>query len=280
MRPHAPHPPHRSDSQPRKPAGRPRMPARQQTSPLLCPGTILWLSNLLLLFFTGSICHAVERPENHHATMNPQESSRGRNRTSSSSTGKSSDLEMGFFDSINLDGFPPIESKANPMLFSAKALQKIDPAGRDALLDNEKVRSCFYCIYDQAGYGKRDFERAAWVTEIDGSFSCISTGWTSTGSGMARWVGGPRPKGYQAIVHSHPTRSNRNRSSHEPSDKDIHMARNLKPRPAPIYTVTPRGIWKYDPLAGPLGATTKVAGAHWFRNAGKKYGKRCHQILQ
>ena len=146
-------------------------------------------------------------------------------------------------------------SKSNSLFF-------FDPLGKDALTENPTVLDCFFCLLSSAGFGVFPWEAAAWVTGVDSangsSFNCI--GWPfSRETAHAQWRG-QRPPGIRALAHTHPTRSRTtSRTGPKPSDKDEETAGQLG---VPVYTISPGGIWKYDPRTD---QTTLEAPSNWTK---------------
>lgn len=151
-----------------------------------------------------------------------------------------------------------------------------DYLGLDALTSDPDVLDCFFCLLRFRAFGHSELEKAAWVTQdTEGNFGCVTKGWESL-RGKARWPASrPIPDGSKAFAHTHPTRSRSNRSLPQPSGPDKAAADAIG---RPVYTVTPEGIWKYDPSTG---IVTLEEPANWFHDPQQRCAKnRCKEILQ
>jgi len=164
---------------------------------------------------------------------------------------------------------------AHPYSYAASnPLLMVDRLGLDALTSNDDVQDCFFCLLKRGGFGFRENEYAAWVTVSNtGEHGCVTEGWVSL-QGKAKWPSGlPFPLGSRAFAHTHPTRID-NPSIPEPSLHDIGSSDSIG---YPIYTITPGGIYKYDPKTGRV---TQEEPANWDDAPKKRCKKRCKDILQ
>lgn len=113
------------------------------------------------------------------------------------------------------------------------------------------LRPPAYRLWEEAGFGARAAERAAWVLAV-GADRLVWQPWPDERRYFrAQWTG-PTPAGAVAIVHTHPTVVDP-----KPSPQDVETARRLG---LPVYTVSRTGIWK----AEPGGAIVAVGDARWW----------------
>jgi hypothetical protein len=175
-------------------------------------------------------------------------------------------------------------------------LSLADPNGLDAITDDPNMRICFFCLVDKQGWGSNPLEGAAWILDPSGGggtgFRCATNGWIG-GIGISTWPKGlGRPPHVVGQVHTHPTRSTYHRSGPEPSFGDRQTANRSDWLGWPIYTVSPEGIFKYNPNAvgaptkklgrdwyAHMGESTKEAGSDWWKEA-KKCKPDCDKVLQ
>ena len=87
--------------------------------------------------------------------------------------------------------------------------------------------------------------------------NCELWPWSAANRKETYLKGKPWPTGVLAITHTHPRSA-----GPEPSAGDIATADRLG---LPIYTVTQRGIFKYDSEVG--GEPTKEEGSDWIKRA-------------
>lgn len=147
-------------------------------------------------------------------------------------------------------------AQGNPVFFS-------DPTGLDAVTDSPAMLDCFYCLLDGAAHGMLPFERATWIVDFVGPqqegtlqpYRCDLGAWTRDQHYSRH--DGPWPPDVQGIAHTHPTRARDRRSRDEPSENDRAQADRFG---IPMYTITPGGIWKYDPATR---KTTQERSSNW-----------------
>jgi hypothetical protein len=113
------------------------------------------------------------------------------------------------------------------------------------------VQNCAARVLELSGYGRREFERAAFlVLRDDGDFVCdvwpASFRWRSE-----RWTG-KIPSGTAAVMHTHP------RSEGRPSVNDMAQARRLD---VPVIVVTAEGLSMAQPDGRILAVSSRIATA-------------------
>ena len=137
------------------------------------------------------------------------------------------------------------------------------------LSDDPSVRHCFKRVYENAGFGLDEGERAAWIIRVPGGFGCID--WpilVSTGRRVAWTAAIPRNVGW---VHTHPHRSKRGRFLGTFSEVDKQSARRFG---IVAYMLDRAGIWKFDPATNQV---TREAGPNWFER--EKAPRRAPQVV-
>jgi RHS repeat-associated protein len=143
----------------------------------------------------------------------------------------------------------------------------LDPTGLDAVTSDPMVREYFFDLWRQAGYGKRETERAAWITKDPqtGQFGCAKWPWTA--DYRSETWGGPLPQGTVALAHTHPdTTSPKPSTSGDKSDAIAARDTNH-----PVYTITRGGIWKIEPN----GTITMEVGPDWKKGIDPKRCTPC-----
>jgi RHS repeat-associated protein len=146
---------------------------------------------------------------------------------------------------------------------NSQPITLIDPEGLDAVTGDMCARVCFYSLWKDAGFGRVEQERAAWLSPAatGGGYECTRWPW-SAAQRRETWKG-PIPTQAIGIAHTHPdSASSRPSLGGKPSDEAT--ARNLQ---MPIYVVTRGGIWKFDPATG---LTTQEEDQHWHDGIEKK----------
>ena len=157
----------------------------------------------------------------------------------------------------------------------ASPLVYVDPWGLDALTQDPGNLDCFYCLFTLSNAGMADFEEAAWLYRdaviINGQPPQEHCGiWPALFAPKEQqWPAGKSLPGVLfAQVHTHPTRAagSRSRGGPQPSRGDRQTANSYK---IPIYTLSPDGIFKYDPGTGKV---TQEEPSSWMDAPKKKCG--------
>jgi RHS repeat-associated protein len=118
-----------------------------------------------------------------------------------------------------------------------------DPFGLDAMTADPNIRQCLCMLWRDAGGGVWQTERAAWIMNNSGAYSCMR--WPFSSDYKKEQWKGPVPKMAAGIAHTHPTRGiGGSRGGPRPSGGDEETAKKIK---LPVYVVTEEGVWKYDP---------------------------------
>jgi len=117
------------------------------------------------------------------------------------------------------------------------------------------LRAPAYRLWEAAGFGHENSERAAWILK-DSAGRLRWLDWPDGRRYLRALWEGPVPADAVAIAHTHPAVVNP-----KPSEQDIETARRLR---LPVYTVSRSGIWK----AVPDGSVVAVDDAFWWT--------RCH----
>jgi len=141
---------------------------------------------------------------------------------------------------------------------------------RTPLISNQDVLDGFYCLWKGSRYGFDATERSAWVISNNNKFSLLRWPWSAQ-QRQETWKG-PRPQGYVAIGHTHPTNVPGRPGNPKPStssDKgqgDWGAAKQIN---APVYTISRDAIWKIT--KDPLSSTNpvQVAGKDWWKPSEK-----------
>lgn len=147
---------------------------------------------------------------------------------------------------------------------SSDPINLFDPTGLDPVTADPHNLERMYELWEKAGYGVKDTERAGFITANDNQFACQAWPWSAAYRKEEWPAGKPWPVGTVAVAHTHP-----NKANHRPSTGDRATADRIN---LPIYTITRSGIYKYDPVTR---ATTQEEDSSWAERA--KQSKRGHQ---
>jgi RHS repeat-associated protein len=135
----------------------------------------------------------------------------------------------------------------------------IDPSGLDAITSDPHVLEQLLDLFEQGGSGWRDTERSSFITQNQGTTQCELWPWSAANRTESWPRGKPWPNGVVAVAHTHPTRG----ADPEPSQGDRANADRVA---LPFYTVTAKGIYKYDPATQQI---TEEEDHTWTRRAGQ-----------
>ena len=155
----------------------------------------------------------------------------------------------------------------DPILFDASgtnvyeyalgdSVNLFDPTGLDAVTADPHNLEKFLDLYERGGSGFKETERSAFITQSGDNRNCELWPWTA--GYRTETYKGQRPPGTIAVAHTHP-----NSADPQPSDGDRRNANKVN---LPFYTVTRKGIYKYDPATG---QTTREEDASWVKRAKK-----------
>jgi hypothetical protein len=173
-----------------------------------------------------------------------------------------------------------VYAQAQPLtLTDPLGLSPFGPFGR--ILPNwEQVEDCFYCLFAKSNFGISCDEQAAWLTlESSGAGGGLQWGcqiWPpSAERGRAELpVALPLPGRIFAQAHTHPTRCPIRRYGPKPSGGDKATSKKIG---RPIYTISPNGVWIYDPNAD---KEWRVLPPNWTRGPKDRNCEPCEGIPQ
>jgi RHS repeat-associated protein len=134
----------------------------------------------------------------------------------------------------------------------------LDSLGLDDMTANPHNLEKLLDLYERGGSGNRETERSSFITQQvgPGSIDCNLWPWGAAAR-MESWPAGkPWPDDVIANAHTHPRSGDA-----RPSTNDRNNADRVR---IPFYTVTPSGIFKYDPQAQ---VTTQEEGSDWVARA-------------
>jgi len=152
---------------------------------------------------------------------------------------------MGFYASINFFAY----SLNNP-------IEYLDAFGLDAITANPAVRDCLCKLWKDSGYGFFAEERAAWILNNDGVYSCIR--WPRTAVRRRETWRGTKPDCAVALAHTHPNACDPRPSTSGPKN-DCLTASEQK---VPNYVVSRQGVWKCEPC-GKISQEEKEGPNKW-----------------
>ena len=168
-------------------------------------------------------------------------------------------------------------AEARPLLLTDP--EALIPIPYWLLPDPTEAEDCFYCLLARSHYGFDCTEQAAWLTLTFGNkgrfqYGCDLWPPTAQDSKTSIPVTLPLPGSIVAQAHSHPTRCPKYRRGPEPSAGDRETARTLN---RPIFTVSPNGVWRYDPVTN---KQRRVLPPNWTNGPKNRNCKPCDGIHQ
>lgn len=166
--------------------------------------------------------------------------------------------------------------KNRPTLF-------VDPEGLSPfpvwILPNPTAaEDCFYCLLARSNFGIDCTEQAAWLTLDLGptglSYGCQIWPPTAARGEASIPVALPLPNNIVGQAHTHPTRCPRVRRGPTPSEGDKETSRKIN---RPIFTVSPNGVWRYDPNSD---RERRILPPNWTKGPQNRNCEPCEGIPQ
>ncbi|MDQ3280948.1 MAG: IPT/TIG domain-containing protein [Acidobacteriota bacterium] len=149
-------------------------------------------------------------------------------------------------------------------------INNLDPSGLDAITSDPHNLEKFLDLYEKGGSGFKETERSAFVTQPPqqisgpGTANCELWPWSASNR-TENWPAGKAwPNNVVAVAHTHP-----DKADPKPSSGDIANSNRIN---LPFYTVTKKGIYKYDPATQQ--PPTREEGPDWISRA--QANRRAH----